>query len=319
MSLTIAPCGAQADDRRGGEGGQAGPYVVGIDLGGTKILAGLADASGTVLATLAEPTEHGAGAPVLAQMARVFETLAERAGLAGGEIARLVIGVPAVVSPRTGLASLSPNLDLPADRPLADLMAERVACPVTVENDVNLAALAEAAAGAGEPSLAFVSFGTGAGMGLVIDGQLVRGAFGRAGEIAYLPVGAVPHERAPTSENGLFEDVVGTPGVRSRHAAPGETVAQLFARAEAGDAAAAAAIDAVAKDASTGVAAVFSLIDPALVVIGGGIGSQPRFLDALKAHLTPLLPFPCRLEPSRFGAQAGMIGATTLGLQLCDR
>ncbi len=295
-----------------------GSHVVGVDLGGTKILGGIADGSGEVLATLNEPTAHGQGAPVLAQMARLVQDLAARAGIAVSDVRQVVIGVPGAVSPSTGLASLSPNLELPEGRPLAALMAERLPCPVIVENDVNLAAYAEASAGAGrgERSLAFVSFGTGVGMGLVLSGELIRGEFGRAGEIGYLPVGAEPHARAPKSVNGLFEDEVGTLGIRRRYSENGETVADIFEKAAQGDREAEGVIDDIARTASVGIAAIHSLIDPTLTVIGGGIGSQARFFDLLKTHLRPLLPFDCRIEPSRFGSQAGMIGAVMLGLHL---
>ena len=288
-----------------------GLYVVGIDLGGTKILAGIADANGELLARANENTAHGNDAPVLEQMARMVRGLVLQADVAMDDVACLVIGIPSVVSPETGLASLSPNLALPEDQPLAGLMAERLQCRVVVENDVNLAAFAEATEGAGkgEQSLAFISFGTGVGMGLVIGGELVRGQSGRAGEIGFMPFGADPHTKAPTSENGLFEDTVGTPGIREKYCRDGETVAQLFERAVAGHSDALEDVADIARNSSVGIAAVCSLIDPTLTVIGGGIGSQAIFFEQLKEQLRPLLPFSCRLEQSRFGADAGLIGA----------
>lgn len=293
-----------------------GQHVVGIDLGGTKILAGIASGDGRVLAEIREPTAHGVDAPVLDQMARIVATLAEKIGVPQSSVVQLVIGVPCSVNPDTGFASLSPNLALPEDRSLAALMAERVDCPVLIENDVNLAAYAEAIVGigCGLPSLAFVAFGTGVGMGLVLSGQLIRGAFGRAGEIAYLPVGDAPHRQADRSENGLFEDKVGTPGIRSRYAQGSETVADIFARAESGDQQAKDDIDDLAREASVGIAAIHCLIDPAMTVIGGGIGHQPRFFEQLNNHLQTLLPFDCRLEPSQFGSKGGMIGAIVMAI-----
>lgn len=292
-------------------------HVVGIDLGGTKILAGIADHQGTILATTNEPTRHGPDAPVLTQLADIVHRLAVDVGIPLDRIAHVQVGVPSAVSPMTGLASLSPNLALPEDRPLAAMIAARLPVPVTVDNDVNLAAFAEASRGAGKDkgSLAFISFGTGVGMGLVVGGEIVRGEHGRAGEIALLPFGADVHTRAPMAENGLFEDEVGTPGIRKRFHLGETTVAELFEKAMSGDQEALSAIDAVARDASVGVASVFSLIDPAVAVIGGGIGSHPLFFESLKRHLTPLLPFPCPLEPSSFGPRAGMIGAVTLALR----
>lgn len=302
--------GSSAGDGRPG-------HVVGIDLGGTKILAGIADHQGTILATINEPTRHGPGAPVLPQLADIVHRLTAEVGIPLDRIGHVQIGVPSAVSPTTGLASLSPNLALPENQPLAALIAARLRLPVTVDNDVNLAAFAEASRGAGEGkgSLAFVSFGTGVGMGLVIGGEIVRGEHGRAGEIALLPFGPDVHTRAPSTENGLFEDEVGTPGIRKRFQLGETTVAELFEEAMSGGQEAIAAVEAIARDASVGVASVFSLLDPAVAVIGGGIGSHPLFFESLKRYLTRLLPFPCPIEPSRFGPRAGMIGAVMLALR----
>jgi glucokinase len=292
--------------------------VIGIDLGGTKILAGLTDAEGTILASREEATRHGPNAPVLDQMTEMVMALTDEAGLAADDIAQVVIGVPSAISPQTGLGSLSPNLALPVDRPLAALFGERLPCPIVVENDVNLAAYGEATSIAGQEiaSLVFISFGTGVGMGLIVNGALARGAFGRAGEISYLPVGAQPHTSAPKSESGLFEDLVGTTGIRQRFKLGSESVADLFALANAGDASALNAIDVIARDASLGLAAVQALIDPVRIVVGGGIGSQAIFLERLRHHLVPLLPFECPVEPSRFGVRAGLIGALMLASHL---
>jgi predicted NBD/HSP70 family sugar kinase len=288
------------------------------------LLAGLANGTGLangnceILNSLEQPTFHGDNGSVLDQLAQIITALLRDAGRSLNDLQQVVIGIPGAVDPRTGLASLSPNLRLPADRALADLMKHYVKCPIAVENDVNLAAFAEAAAvkpDQGE-ALAFVSFGTGVGMGLVVNGELWRGAFGRAGEIGFLPVGAQPHDHAPHSENGLYEDAVGTKGIRTRFTQDDGTVADLFAALRAGNGAAQEAIDAVARDASVGLAAIYALLDPSVTVIGGGIGTQPEFFAALKTHLQKLLPFECRIEPSRFGASAGMMGAVMLASKL---
>lgn len=297
--------------------GHGAACVIGIDLGGTKVLAGIADRDGNILKTLEQPTYHGETGSVLDQMADVISTLLVDIGRTESDLLRVVIGVPAAVDPKTGLASLAVNLRLPADRSLAELMAQRVRCPVVVENDVNLAAFAEATGERpdGGDALAFISFGTGVGMGFVVNGELWRGAFGRAGEIAYLPIGATPHAFAPQSENGLYEDAVGTHGIRARFSAGSETVADLFAAARQGDGDALGAIDEIARSASVGLAAVHALLDPSVTVIGGGIGTQAEFFQPLKRYLQDLLPFECCIEPSRFGARAGMIGAVMLAIK----
>lgn len=289
--------------------------VAGVDLGGTKILVGLADLQGRILARAEEPTEHGADAPVLRQIPRMILSLLQE-NRERGPLLKAVVGVPGAVSPETGLASLSPHLAIPADQPLAALLAHALPCPVVVENDVNLGAFAEATLGKGQDqdSLAFIAFGTGVGMGLVIGGKLFRGRHGRAGELGFLPLGPNPHQAAPQARAGLFEDQVDSPAVRSLYGDGTLPVAEIFARALAGDGQAVAAIETLAKSASVGLAAVQALFDPALIVLGGGIGSRREFVDAVRRHMPMLLPFETRIEATGIGPEAGMLGALMLGL-----
>ncbi|WP_312862226.1 ROK family protein [Rhizobium sp. P32RR-XVIII] len=289
--------------------------MAGVDLGGTKVLAGLADLQGRVLATVEEPTEHGAGAPVLKQIPRMVLSLLKRHH-DRGPLHKAVIGIPSAVSPSTGLASLSPHLAVPADQPLAALLARSLPCPVVVENDVNLAAFAEATLGKGRNlgSLAFIAFGTGVGMGLVIGGRLFRGHHGRAGELGLLPLGADPHRTAPRARAGLFEDQVDSPAVRSLYGDGRWPVSEIFAHAAKGDAEASGVIETLARSASVGIASVQTIFDPALIVLGGGIGSRKEFVDAVTRHMSALLPFAARIEATGIGREAGMVGALMLGL-----
>ncbi|MBP0573872.1 ROK family protein, partial [Mycobacterium tuberculosis] len=111
-------------------------------------------------------------------------------------------------SPNTGRVSLAPNLALPSDQPLAVLLADRLGCPVALENDVNIAALGEARIRPAAPSLAFISFGTGVGLGALVNGRLLRGATGAAGEIGFLPFGAEP-KAVQSLETGALECAIG--------------------------------------------------------------------------------------------------------------
>lgn len=290
--------------------GDAGT-VVGVDLGGSKILGGVADLSGRLLADVEEPTRHGPGAPFLDQIAAMVDRLHAVAGRDRSRLAGLVLGVPGTVSPETGLVALSPNLALPADEPVGALVARRVGCPVEVVNDVAAAAYGEATRGGGDGRglLAFAAFGTGVGLGLVLDGRILNGARGRAGEIAYLPVGADPVAAAPASASGLYEDRVGSAGIRARYGADAPSVADIFDRAAAGEARARAVLDDLTRDAATGLAAVVALLDPAALVLGGSIGVRPEFADRVRDHLRHLLPFAVEIRTSALGRAAGMLGA----------
>ncbi|MDR6665661.1 ROK family protein [Rhizobium sp. 1399] len=313
---TIASGLRQANSvHRSDEAGGSEGMVAGVDLGGTKVLVGLADLQGRIVAKAEEPTEHGAGAPVLRQIPRMILSLVQD-NRDRGPLCKAVVGVPGAVSPLTGLASLSPHLAIPADQPLAALLARALPCPVVVENDVNLAAFAEATLGKGQDqdSLAFIAFGTGVGMGLVIGGTLFRGQHGRAGELGFLPLGPNPHQAAPQARAGLFEDQVDSPAVRSLYGDGTLSVAEIFASAAAGDGEAVAAIETLAKSASVGLASVQALFDPALIVLGGGIGSRGEFVEAVRRHMSTLLPFETRIEATGIGPEAGMLGALMLGL-----
>lgn len=288
-----------------------GRVVLGVDLGATKLLAGLADLDGTILTAGEEPTRHGTGAPVLRQIADLAGALCGQAGVARSALVQAMVGVPGSVASGTGLVSLSPNLDLPGDRPLGELLAQALECPVDVDNDVNLAAFGEARIGHGREAraLAFISFGTGVGLGLVVNGEVLRGASGRAGEIGFLPVGATPHRRAVHAPGGLFEELVGSAAIRARHGVDNVSVAEIFDQAQDGLQRALKTIDETARFASLGLASVQALIDPDLIVLGGSIGARPEFAQAVARHLRRLLDAPAPIVVSALGRRAGLVGA----------
>lgn len=285
--------------------------VVGIDIGGTKISAGLANLAGELLAVLEQPTQHGKNAPFLPQIETMVAALCTEASVARSKLVHAVVGVPGAICPATGRVSLSPNLAFPDNRPASVLMSERLACPVEVENDVSLAGFGEAMSTPGfeDGVLAFVSFGTGVGLGLVANGSILRGAHGRAGEIAYLPIGGDPHQSAPGTMRGLYEDAVGSSGIAARYGVEGITVAEIFDRAATSDDMALAVIDEVARIASVGLAAVQTLIDPHVLVLGGSIGVRTKFVDAVRLHMAVLLPYVANVQISKHGRNAGLMGA----------
>ena len=193
-------------------------------------------------------------------------------------------------------------------------MEQRSAFPVLLENDVNLAALAEARLGAGRDLdlVCFVSFGTGVGLGTIVEGRILRGAHGRAGEIAYFPTGEDAFAAAIHSEAGQFEDLVGTAALRKRYGGDRPDVRTLFVRADGGDQDAIAAIAATAETAAVGLAGLQTLLDPDVVVIGGGFGMQKRFYDKLSSDAKRLLPFPMTMAQAELGPEAGLLGAIVL-------
>jgi predicted NBD/HSP70 family sugar kinase len=203
--------------------------------------------------------------------------------------------------------------------PLAALRA-RFDVPVRIENNVNLAALGESWEGLARnvPTFAFVSIGAGVGMGLVVDGELVRGAHGGAGEIGYLPSGRDPYDERHRLHGGL-EDEIGAAGIlaslRERSGRELESVHEVFTLARDGDDAARAVVKDVARRLGVAIASVIAVIDPQLIVLGGGIGSNPALLGPVRSTVAELVPLTARIEISRLGDQAALHGAVAVALR----
>lgn len=297
-------------------------FVVGLDLGGTKLRGALSNAAGLIVDEYELPTDNRDEESSLRQMARMVADLADRSGINREAIVQIGVGVPGVVAP-DGSVVLSPNVSFPASLPLAAAVAELVGVPVSVENDVNVAAFGEYIEGYGRGrglgSLAFAALGTGIGLGLILEGRLVRGASGAAGEIATLPFGDDPFAGAKAHPGGAFEAAVATSGIIQRFkAASGEElgVRHIFERADSGDAVASKVVNDTLRYFAYGLAAVVALFDPGTIVIGGGIGARPGVAETVGGLVGALLPTPCRVVASGLGDRAGVVGAVALATRL---
>jgi predicted NBD/HSP70 family sugar kinase len=300
--------------------GNAG-FVLGVDIGGTNIRAGAADIFGAPLHEEQVLTSHEGARAVSAQMLEIAGRVVERARVSHERLLTAAVSTPGVVDLEsrrvTSLAyNVSPDGGLD---PLAALRA-RFDVPVRIENNVNLAALGEAWEGLARnvPTFAFVSIGAGVGMGLVVDGELVRGAHGGAGEIGYLPSGRDPFDERHRLHGGL-EDEIGAAGIlaalRDRSSRELESVHDVFTLARDGDEAARAVVQGVARRLGVAIASVIAVIDPELIVLGGGIGSNPALLGPVRATVAELVPLTARIESSRLGDQAALHGAIAVALR----
>jgi fructokinase len=297
---------------------------LGIDLGGTKI-AGVALAplppSGGVTAA-----EHRMAAP-RHDYAATLEAIAsmvawlERASGASGSIG---IGMPGSVAPHSGLVQ-NANSTWLNGRPLARDLEAHLKRPVRLANDANCFALSEATdgAGAGAPSVLGVILGTGCGSGLVLRGHLVDGPLGIGGEWGHnpLPWAAAdehPGPRCWCGRNGCLETWVSGPGLEADHArVTGERLAgvEIVARAEAGDAAARATLDRHASRLARGLAHVINILDPHVVVLGGGLSNLAHLYAELPDRIRPHLfaaHASVTVRPPRWGDASGVRGAAWL-------
>ncbi|MBQ0906931.1 ROK family protein [Micromonospora sp. U21] len=294
-------------------------YVAGVDLGGTKLRAALADLAGHIVTEDVLATDPRGGVAVAEQIDDLLRDLAARGGVDWSDIRASAIGLPGAPHPTTGTIDLAPNV---SELGAIDVRAEltrRLGHPVVLDNDVNMAAAGERWLGSGRNHrhFVFVAVGTGIGMGIVLNGELVRGARGAAGEISYLPLGTDPFDPANQVHGALEEAVAGAALAARYRALSGEqaTVPDVFDRAAAGDHGARAAIDEEARFIALAVVAVTAVLDPEAVVLGGGIGSRVELVEPVRRWVAALSADVPAIKTSQLGDRAGLLGAVAVARQ----
>ncbi|HEY0633061.1 MAG TPA: ROK family protein [Thermoleophilaceae bacterium] len=308
--------------------------VIGVDAGGTKLLAGVVHADLTVGHRVRRLWSGGDRAEILNTM---VEAVSE-ARAAAPDATGVGFGIPALLDFEAGVAVSSVHLPL-EDLAFRELMEERLGLPVYLDNDANLAALGEQRVGAarGARNVVMLTLGTGIGSGIVIDGRVFRGASGAGAEIGHMTI----DEHGPPCQGtcpgrGCLEvmasgTAIGREGtdagrrhpesalgraVAQRGLLTGEEVAQL---AVAGDDAACSVMAAVGRSLGAGLASVVNVFEPEVVVIGGGASAAgDLLLDPAREVVAQRALRPSRdrvrIVPAAFGEEAGMIGAALFAL-----
>jgi predicted NBD/HSP70 family sugar kinase len=254
-------------------------YVAGMHVEADEVSAGVADITGSVVAEVSV-NPNGTQDPVDLVRGTIVTACAS-AGISPESLRAFVIGTPGVLDPRTGDPRLAVNLPAWHEGVLAALRSE-LGWPVTMENDVNLAAMAERAVGAaaGVDDFVLVWVGVGVGLATILGGRLHRGVGGAAGEIGYLPVPGVPlPEDVTHPATGAFQSLIGgqaVPALAARYGfealTPDAAVTAAIAAAGAGDQRGSEFVAELALRMATGVAAISVVLDPGLVVLGGDVG-----------------------------------------------
>jgi len=286
---------------------------LGFDLGGSKLIGALVDPAGRILHEATEPTAMPAGARTVHQMVGLAEQLRERGGVTREVIRQVSVGTPGVLDAEGQLLMGSNVNDLDGVRLRAEL-ERHLDAPVEIDNDVNMAAVGEYYWGSavGCANFALVQVGTGIGCGLFVDGRLVRGARGAAGEVAFLPLFGDPHD-PEALRDGLLESVVGTKALIRRYrdlsGEPVAAVKEIFTRAAADDPHARAVLASLAEQLGYACAAIAALLDPERIVLAGGIGSNAQLIPQVAASAQRLLPYPVTVVASTLGARSGIVGA----------
>ncbi len=301
-------------------------WVLSIDVGGKWLRTALSDLTGTIVGQRASRTGASAGT-VIGQMRASADRLAAEAGISRAQVTQVVVGTPGVIRPGDDHLSLAPQL--PGwERPrVLTSIREQLAAPAIFENDVKLSAVGEHAEGIarGCDDFVLISIGTGIGMAAVVEGALRRGASGLAGEIGYLPLGSErrrPHAEGSAWGTGAFEGTVTSSAISDLAACSGlpvdDGVASVFRAARRGDSRALRVVEVEAERLAYAVATISAVLDPELVVLGGGVGAGggDLLVPLLRSAMTSISPFAPRLEVSTLGADAVIAGAKATGLRM---
>ena len=291
--------------------------LLAFDLGGTDLKVARVGADGAVRAFSRLPSRAAQGEAAL------FQAIAEAASSAEGD-ARAAggpagFGSPGVIEPGSGvIQDRTPHLSLPPEFPMRSRLEQALGRRVVVDNDANCAALAEDRVGAarGARVSLTVTIGTGVGCGIVVDGHVLKGAHGGAGEIGHLPLGST----GPPCNCGVVgcaEPMASGSGLVSRARAAGLEVANARDVFESNDPRAAQLIAEMVDYLARMLGAATQLLNPDVIVVGGGVAQAgPRLFGplevALKRYTLASHRRYLRLVPAALGEQAGVIGA---GLQ----
>jgi glucokinase len=286
-----------------------GQRVIGVDLGGTKILAGVVDRDGRIEERREQPTPLESQEALLAGLDAAVEELRDDG------IVALGFGIPSRLNQKTGQVEGSVNIPLEG-LDFRSRMAERFGIPVGIENDANAATLAEFHAGAGRDAqtMVMLTLGTGCGGGVVIDGQLFRG-WAEFGHIVIVYDG-IPCQGTCTGRGHLEAYVTGTAATKLAREAfgPDADSRRLLELAKGGDEKAIGILDGMGRRLGAGIGSLVNIFAPELVVIGGGFAVAGDFvLDPAREVMAREVLVPeadrVRIVRAELGAEAGLIGA----------
>lgn len=309
---------------------------VGVDLGGTAIKVGLCDAEGRLLQTFEGPTEVAKGPDtVIDNIENYIRRIVEESPYDWSQVAGIGAGVAGFTNVKEGVILLAPNVGF-KDVPIRAILEERLGKPVKIDNDANVAALGEAWSGAGKgiDNCVCYTLGTGVGGGIIINGKIVQGFSGMAGELGHIAV--IPDLEAiqcGCGKMGCLETVSSATGIirmakdavergdRTSLSLLEDIAAKdVFDAAKAGDEVAVRIISRAAFYLGKSMAAVAVTLNPERFIIGGGLSKAGEFLfEQIRETFKKLTPEPVTrgvsIVPAELGNDAGMIGAAGLFLR----
>lgn len=308
-------------------------YLVGVDVGSRTLRVALSDLQGKVLTRHQEPTSTVSGAAILDQIYAGVDEVFRRARRDRAKLYAIGIGAPGMTDVQSGRVIRAVNLPGWVDLPLQELAEARLGAPVRVDNDANMAALGERWRGCARQvdDFVFIALGAGVGAGVVVGGRLHRGHHWYAGEISHMNVDFREWE-ADFGERGYLESRIGAGAIAEwQRARPlvqdvataahdrASVVMRIIEAARAGDPRATAVVEELAVYLGTAVANIVAVLDPALIVFGGGLShAGDLLLSPLRRVVSKVVPNLPALALSSLGDDAQLLGAVRSAMEIAE-
>ena len=296
------------------------PNVIGVDVGGTKILAGVVGSDGTISAHREYTTPLESEDELLDGLETAVHELLDESVVAVG------FGIPSRIDQRTGTAIGSVNIPL-VDVPFREVMSERLALPVAIDNDGHAAAIAEwrAGAGRGTTDMVMLTLGTGVGGGLILGGRPYRGSIGAGAELGHV---VIVHDGVLCScgGHGHLESYVSGKAADELAAeafGPAADAHRLVRIANEGDATALELLTEIGRKLGSGLGSIVNAYDPELIVVGGGFAAAGELLlaparEVMEREALKPIREGMRVVRAKLGTSAGMIGAALVALDAAE-
>jgi predicted NBD/HSP70 family sugar kinase len=302
-------------------------YVVGVDVGRGWVRSAVANLAGHIIARNDKANDAQSASALVALISHLARDVVADAGLSWSQVVHAVIGTPGVFDEQSKRVLFASNLPEWGRHGLVTELQAAFGLSLSVENDANLAALGERSFGWGSSASTFVyiTIGTGVGMGIVINGALYRGARGAAGEIGFLPFGSdeVVEESGKISDSylGMFEEATSAEGIvrQARELGLPESLSpkEIFDAAQQGDSKALVLVEQEGYRLALAIAAITAVLDPELIVLGGGIGQRGELLlPPLERRLQQLTPLRPRVVVSKLRGDCVLLGSIATALEI---
>ncbi len=305
--------------------------ILAVDIGGTKLAAGLVSQNGRILSRIQEPTGKEGPEQNFAQIIHLLESLLSEAGLTSQEVLGIGIGIPAMLENDTDFIIWGPNLNGWRNIALRPVIEEHFKLPACIEYDGHTSVLGEwwVGAGRGRKSLVDIIIGTGVGGGMILDDHLVRGMNRLAGAAGWFTFKAGPGQDDPNDRSlGYWEARTAGPGIARRAnellrtgqysgsllAFPTLTSKDVFSAAKQGDLLAQVVCNEVADLLGSGIANIISLVNPEIIILGGSVGANagfliPRIFEVVNTWAQPVSARAVQIIESTLAGDAGLLGA----------